>query len=80
VSCTDEERPGLINAVNFLDKKMRDIRDSGKIVGIERIAMMAALNLAHELLSSKSGTVDVGDFKRRITNMQDQIDKACAVK
>ncbi len=80
VSCTDEERPGLINAVNFLDKKMRDIRDSGKVVGVERIAMMAALNLAHELLSSKSGTVDVGDFKRRITNMQDQIDKVCAAK
>jgi cell division protein ZapA len=80
VSCTDEERPGLINAVNFLDKKMRDIRDSGKIIGVERIAMMAALNLAHELLSSKSGGVDVGDFKRRITSMQDQIDKAYAVK
>jgi cell division protein ZapA len=80
VSCTDEERPGLINAVNFLDKKMRDIRDSGKIIGVERIAMMAALNLAHELLNSKSGTVDVGDFKRRITNMQDQIDKVCAAK
>lgn len=80
VSCTDEERPGLINAVNFLDKKMRDIRDSGKVIGVERIAMMAALNLAHELLSSKSGTVDVGDFKRRITNMQDQIDKVCATK
>jgi cell division protein ZapA len=80
VSCTDEERPGLINAVNFLDKKMRDIRDSGKVIGVERIAMMAALNLAHELLNSKSGTVDVGDFKRRITNMQDQIDKVCAAK
>ena len=80
VSCTDEERPGLINAVNFLDKKMRDIRDSGKIIGVERIAMMAALNLAHELLNSKSGSVDVGDFKRRITNMQDQIDKACSTK
>ncbi|MDI1298643.1 cell division protein ZapA [Methylotenera sp.] len=80
VSCTDEERPGLINAVNFLDKKMRDIRDSGKVIGVERIAMMAALNLAHELLNSKTGTVDVGDFKRRITNMQDQIDKVCAVK
>jgi cell division protein ZapA len=78
VSCTDEERPGLINAVNFLDKKMRDIRDSGKIIGVERIAMMAALNLAHELLNSKSGTVDVGDFKRRIIQMQDQIDKVCA--
>jgi len=78
VSCTDEERPGLINAVNFLDKKMRDIRDSGKIIGVERIAIMAALNLAHELLNSKSGTVDVGDFKRRIIQMQDQIDKVCA--
>ncbi|HEY9277201.1 MAG TPA: cell division protein ZapA [Methylotenera sp.] len=80
VSCTDEERPGLINAVNFLDKKMRDIRDSGKVIGVERIAIMTALNLAHELLNSKSGDVDVGDIKRRIAIMQDQIDQACAVK
>ncbi len=80
VSCTDEERPGLINAVNFLDKKMRDIRDNGKVVGAERIAIMTALNLAHELLNSKSGSVDVGDIKRRVTHMQDQIDKACATK
>jgi cell division protein ZapA len=75
VSCTEEERPGLINAVNFLDKKMRDIRDSGKVIGVERIAMMTALNLAYELLNSKSGDLDVGDIKRRIVSMQDQIDK-----
>ena len=80
VSCTDEERPGLINAVNFLDKKMRDIRDGGKIIGVERIAIMAALNLAHELLNTKSGSVDVGDIKRRISQMQDQIDGVCATK
>ena len=80
VSCTDEERPGLINAVNFLDKKMRDIRDNGKVVGAERIAIMTALNLAHEFVNSKSGSVDVGDIKRRVTQMQDQIDKACAAK
>jgi cell division protein ZapA len=80
VSCTDEERPGLINAVNFLDKKMRDIRDGGKIIGVERIAIMAALNLAHELLNTKSGSVDVGDIKRRISQMQDQIDSVCASK
>jgi cell division protein ZapA len=79
-SCTDEERPGLINAVNFLDKKMRDIRDGGKIIGVERIAIMAALNLAHELLNTKSGSVDVGDIKRRISQMQDQIDGVCASK
>jgi cell division protein ZapA len=80
VSCTEEERPGLINAVNFLDKKMRDIRDSGKVVGVERIAIMTALNLAYELLSSKSGDVDVGDIKRRIVSMQDQIDQAFSTK
>ncbi|MDP3678186.1 MAG: cell division protein ZapA [Methylotenera sp.] len=80
VSCTDEERPGLINAVNFLDKKMRDIRDSGKVIGVERIAIMTALNLSQELLNSKSGNVDDGDNKRRITLMQDQIDQACAEK
>ena len=80
VSCTDEERPGLINAVNFLDKKMRDIRDGGKIIGVERIAIMAALNLAHELLNTKSGSVDIGDIKRRISQMQEQIDDVCATK
>lgn len=80
VSCTDEERPGLINAVNYLDKKMRDIRDSGKVIGVERIAIMTALNLSHELLNSKSGNVDVGDIKRRISLMQDQIDQACVKK
>lgn len=78
VSCTDEERPGLINAVNYLDKKMRDIRDSGKVIGVERIAIMTALNLSHELLNTKSGDVDLGDIKRRILEMQDKIDAAFA--
>ena len=76
VSCTDEERPGLLNAVNYLDKKMRDIRDSGKVIGVERIAIMTALNLSYELLNSKSGDVNIGDIKRRILMMQDQIDEA----
>lgn len=80
VSCTDEERPGLLNAVNFLNKKMSDIRDSGKIVGAERIAIMAALNLSHELLNAKSGNLDVGDIKRRISQMEDQIDEVCVKK
>lgn len=80
VACTEEERPALLEAVSFLDKKMRDIRDTGKIVGVERIAIMAALNLAHELLSTKSGNVDVGDIKRRVVKMQEQIDQVYATK
>jgi cell division protein ZapA len=78
VSCTDEERPGLMAAVNYIDRKMRDIRDSGKVVGVERIAVMAALNLAHELLTTSSGDFDIGDYKRRIISMQEQIDEAVA--
>ena len=76
VSCTDEERAGLMTAVNYLDKKMREINDAGKVVGVERIAVMAALNLAHELLTAHSGGFDIGDFKRRIISMQEQIDTA----
>ncbi len=78
VSCTDEERQGLMDAVTYLDKKMRDIRDSGKIVGVERIAIMAALNLSHEVLNTRSGNIDIGDYKRRISAMQNQIDDAIA--
>lgn len=80
VSCTEEERVGLMHAVAFLDKKMRDIRDSGKIIGVERIAIMTALNLSHELLNSKTGEVDTGDIKRRISKMQDDIDQAVVGK
>lgn len=80
VSCTDEERQGLLDAVGYLDSKMRDIRDAGKIVGVERIAMMAALNITHELLNTKSGGVDVGDIKRRMYNMQNQIEEVISLQ
>ena len=80
VSCTDEERQGLMDAVSYLDTKMHEIRDSGKVVGVERIAIMTALNLSHELLNTKSGDVDIGDYKRRINAMQNQIDEAIAAQ
>jgi cell division protein ZapA len=80
VSCTDEERQGLMDAVSFLDSKMHEIRDSGKVVGVERIAIMAALNLSHELLNTKAGDIDIGDYKRRINAMQNQIDEAIAAQ
>jgi len=78
VACSDEERAGLLEAVNYLDKKMHDIRDTGKVVGIDRIAIMAALNMSHELLHTKTGDIDIGDYKRRISSMQNQIDEAMA--
>lgn len=50
VSCPDEERDALTRAARHLDSKMREIRASGKVFGTERIAVMAALNITHELL------------------------------
>ena len=75
VSCTDDEYEALMSAVSYLDRKMREIRDSGKVIGVERIAIMAALNIAHELLTTRSGGFDIGDFKRRINSMQEQIER-----
>ena len=79
VACPEEERGELLDAVAFLDKRMREIRDAGKIASIERIALMAALNITHELLGMKVGKgVDVADFKRRMDSMRTAIDAALA--
>jgi cell division protein ZapA len=79
VACPEEERGELLDSVAYLDKKMREIRDAGKIASVERIALMAALNITHELLSVKIGRgFDVADFKRRIDSMQAAIDQALA--
>src|SRR6266566_1930848 len=55
VACRESEREELLQAVQFVDRRMHEIRDSGKISGTERIAVMAGLNIAHELLRSKNG-------------------------
>jgi cell division protein ZapA len=79
VACPEEERAGLLDAVTFLDRKMREIRDAGKITSMERIAIMAALNISHELLTTRiGGGFDMGEFKRRMQSMQTTIDAALA--
>jgi len=79
VACPEEERGELLDAVAYLDKKMREIRDAGKIASVERIALMAALNITHELLSVKIGRgFDLADFKRRISAMETAISEALA--
>ena len=77
VACPDEEQAGLLEAVDYLNKKMLDIRDGGKVIGLERIAIMAALNIAHELLTTKvGGGFDMGEIKRRMNRMESVIDQA----
>src|SRR2546428_8594606 len=79
VACDDDEREALMQAVAYLDAKMNEIHKAGKVMGAERIAVMAALNVAHELLSFKlrSG-FDLGPAKRRISAPESQHDPAIA--
>ena len=53
IACPYDYRSALLDAAEFLNARMREIRDSGRVVGIDRIAVMAALNLAHEYLKGK---------------------------
>jgi cell division protein ZapA len=77
VACPEGEEQALLDAVSYLDRKMNDIRETGKIVGVERIAIMAALNITNELLSARlPGGFDIGEYKRRMGSMQAQIEQA----
>ena len=75
VACPPEEREELLEAVAYLNNRMREIRDSGKVVGSERIAIMAALNITHELLTERTREgFDTEEFRRRIARMQAALD------
>ena len=76
IACTDEERNSLLDSARYLDEKMKEIRNSGKVVGSDRIAVMAALNITHDLLLCNSnaggGSLDNGKIK----GMQQKIESA----
>jgi len=79
VACEDNEREALMQAVAYLDGKMSEIRRAGKVMGAERIAVMAALNVAHELLSVRLGAgFDLGQAKRRISEIESRLEEAIA--
>ena len=79
IACEDDERAALMEAVAYLDGKMGEIKKAGKVSGTDRIAVMAALNIAHELLSLKVGNgFDIGQAKRRISSLEAKLDAAIA--
>ena len=79
VAASEGEREALMKAVTYLDAKMAEIKKAGKVVGTERIAVTAALNLAHELLSMRLGDgFDVGEARRRIGSIEAKLEAALA--
>jgi cell division protein ZapA len=75
ISCPISERAALLNSAELLNSKMREIRDSGKVIGLDRIAVMAALNMANELLRSRNvGESLEGNAKLRLQAMRERIE------
>ncbi len=76
-SCPEDERNELIRSAEYLNARMRQIRDSGKVVGLDRIAVMAALNLANELLRirdrDQSSETNVG---LRLKSIRERVETA----
>ena len=73
VACSREEEPALVAAAHYLDDKMREIRDTSKVIGAERIAIMAGLNVAHELLSQGGGG-QTAEARTRLTRCNALLD------
>ncbi len=79
VACPAEQRRALQDSADLLNSKMREIRDSGKVVGLDRIAVMAALNITNELLQTRvrddSLETDVTD---RLRTLRERVESALA--
>ncbi len=81
VACTEQEREPLFRSVGLLDRKMRDLRDAGKIVGTERVAVMAALHLAHELLECRREQALLrGSISESMKRLEQKVARALATQ
>ena len=76
VVCDEDQQEALTQAAVHLDRTMRDIQKGGKVIGIERCAIMAALNITHELLDLRKRSGENGDIGGRLRELQDKIDAA----
>ena len=78
VACPPDQEQALLAAAHNLDQQMRDIRATGKVIGLERVAIMAALNLSHEVLSLRDGKSPqrLDDHEDRLKSINNQLDEA----
>ena len=77
VACPPEEREDLIESARYLDERMRETRDAGKVLGTERMAVMTALNIVHELLQHQREKADTErSFNSLLDGLQSKIEAA----
>ena len=77
IACPSGEQSALLTSAEYLDSKMREVRDSGSIIGSERIAVITALNIAHELLNSSQLQDDLSEIlPPRLKDLEHKISEA----
>ena len=77
VACPIDERTDLLDSAEILNDKMREIRDTGRVVGIDRIAVMAALNMANDLIHARARDMALdGDISDRLKSISDRVESA----
>ncbi len=75
VACPADERTDLLDSAEILNAKMREIRDTGRIVGLDRIAVMAALNMANDLIHAQARDEELeGSISDRLKMISDRVD------
>lgn len=75
VACPPEEQEDLMDAARYLDKNMKEIQKTGKIIGAERCAIMAALNITNDLLQLRRSTAGQDQVQARLDSLQKRIDE-----
>lgn len=79
IGCTPDEKAGLIAAASYLDAKMREIRNNARSAGVDRIAVMAALNIAHELMQLRAhNDSDNGALAQHLQMLRAKLDGVLA--
>lgn len=79
IICPPEERNNLVSAARYLDSKMREIRSSGKVIGADRVAVMAALNITHELLHKHDRLdAEANSAREHVRMLLERVDSALA--
>jgi cell division protein ZapA len=77
VACTAEERPGVLAAAHYLDDKMREMRNAARGAGLDRVAILAALNICHELLAERQrGSADTNQLAEKLQAINSKLERA----
>lgn len=73
IACSDDERDDLVKATQYLERKLKEFSDKGKIIGSERAAIMVALNISYEMVKSEDSALAQSEHEARLQKLQKEV-------